>query len=251
MTLAVALGGSGAFSGEVTATPGDRWPPLRVPVGVVKESTRHVLRLRGLDRNGTSNVETLVTVINLRDVTASPPDPVLMSGGEATVRVVPGFYTITAAIPTLGDGEPPPDLGGTADLVGPPSPSPPSPNRRSTATWRSSSTPGRPDRSRPACGTWRRRPTDVHVFLAVQDRRRNGFVLGYDTSAEDVIAGHPVRAADPAGPARPVRGQQQVAAGHARRGGHAHVRPALRRAGVPAVSHRPRPGPARVLAAIW
>jgi hypothetical protein len=32
-------------------------------------------------------------------------------------------------------------------------------------------------------------PTDVHLFLAVQDRRRNGFVLGYDTSAADVIAG--------------------------------------------------------------
>jgi subtilisin family serine protease len=187
VTLDVAQGGFGALSGEVTATPATG-PPLRVPVGVVKESTRHILRVRGVDRNGASNVETLVTVINLRDVTASPPDPVLMTAGEATVRVVPGFYTITAAIPTLGDDEPPPDLTSTR-LAGP----------SIAITTIAEQAVGRDldivldARTALALSAHvadvKTTPTDVHVFLAVQDRRRNGFVLGYNTSAEDVIAG--------------------------------------------------------------
>jgi hypothetical protein len=188
VTLDAARGDFGAFSGEVTATS-STGPPLRVPVGVVKESTRHILRVHGVDRNGASNVETLVTVINLRDVTASPPDPVLMTAGEATVRVVPGFYTVTAAIATLGDDEPPPDLTAAPGLA------PPSVAITTIAEQTV-------DRDRdvvldaraalPISAAVRdvpTSPTDVHVFLAVQDQRRNGFVLGYDTSADDVIAG--------------------------------------------------------------
>jgi subtilisin family serine protease len=188
VTLAVSLGGTGIFSGAVTATS-VTGPPLRIPVGVVKESTRHVVRVNGLDRNGTSNVETLVTLINLQDVTASP-EPVFMTSGEATVRVVPGFYAITAAIPTLEEGdEPPPDSVSTADLVvasvaittiaelavdrdldailDARDAEPLSANVQDVATV----------------------PTDVRVFLAVQDRKQNGFVLGYGTSAQDVVDG--------------------------------------------------------------
>jgi len=188
--LTVALGGPGAFSGEVVATPrGDpaQAPPLRVPVGVVKESTRHVVRLHGLDRNGSSNVETLVTLINLRDVTASP-EPVFMSGGEAAVRVVPGYYTITAAIPTLGDGDPPPDLVAAAEAA----PSVAITAIAEQSVHRDLDVVLDARAARPLSARVRgveTTPTDVHVFLAVQDRRRNGFVLGYDTSAEDVIAG--------------------------------------------------------------
>ncbi|MGE5830824.1 MAG: S8 family serine peptidase, partial [Micromonosporaceae bacterium] len=189
VTLAVAMSGTGAFSGDVTASLATG-PPLRVPIGVVKESTRHVLRLHAFDRNGTSNVETLVTLINLQDVPASPPDPVLMTSGEATVRVVPGFYTITAAIPTLGDGEPPPDLtaGAAAQAV----------TSVAIATIAEQTVDRDLDvvldarMAQPLSASIRdvpTMPTDVHVFLAVQDRQRNGFVLGYATSAQDVIDG--------------------------------------------------------------
>jgi len=188
VTLAVALGGAGPFSGEVTATAATG-PPLRVPVGVVKESTRHVLRLHAVDRNGTSNVETLVTLINLQDVGLSPPDPVLMTGGEATVRVVPGFYAITAAILTLGEGEPPPDLAGEEDPV-------------ATSVAIATIAEQRVDQDLdivldaraavPLSASVRdvaTVPVDVRVFLAVQDRKGNGSVLGYATSAQDVIDG--------------------------------------------------------------
>ena len=196
VTLAVALGGTGAFSGEVTATPTGGGEILRIPVGVVKESVRHVVRLHALDRNGTSsNVETLATVVNLQDVTASPPDPVLLTGGEATVRVVPGFYLITAAVPTLEEGEPPPDDTAAVqdptvqDLI-------------VTSISIATIAEQRVDRDMDVVLDARSAqplsarvdgvdtvPFDVRVFLAVQDRKRNGFVLGYGTSAQDVIEG--------------------------------------------------------------
>jgi subtilisin family serine protease len=199
-TLAVALGGAGAFSGEIAATPATG-PALRVPVGVVKESTRHVLRVHGLDRNGTSNVETLVTVVNLENVTASP-DLVFMTAGEATVRVVPGFYTITAAVPTLEEGEPPPDsvvaaegaasggiAGAASGLI---VTSVAITTIAEQAIHRDLDVTLDARAARPISARVRgvsTVPVDVHLFLAIRDRRRNGFVLGYDTSAEDVIAG--------------------------------------------------------------
>jgi len=180
-TLAVALGGAGAFAGAVTVGA------VRVPVGVVKESTRHVVRLRAVDRAGRSgSIETLATLINLRDITASPPDPVLLTGGEGTVRVPPGSYTVTAAIPTLGEGEPDPDtsavvvtsvaivtlgeveIDADGEIV----------LDARTAEPVSVAVPG-----------VQTVPVDLRVFVAAKDRAGNGFVLGYDTSAQDVIEG--------------------------------------------------------------
>ncbi|HET6212546.1 MAG TPA: S8 family serine peptidase, partial [Micromonosporaceae bacterium] len=189
VTLAVAMSGAGAFSGEVTATV-DGGPAFRVPVGVVKESTMHVLRLHALDRDGGSLVETLVTVINLGDVRASPPDPVFLRDGEGTVRVPPGFYAISSAIPTLGEGGPGPDsLIGPADLV-----------ITSVAIATIAEQPV--DRDMDVVLDARAAqpisvqvqgvatvPTDLHVFLAVRDKAGNSFVLGYDTSAQDVVDG--------------------------------------------------------------
>jgi hypothetical protein len=128
-----------------------------------------------------------------------------MTGGEAAVRVVPGYYTITAAVPTLGDGEPPPDLAASTASRRPSEER--ARRRRSlTGTDPSVAITAIAEQSvhrdldvvldaraaRPLSARVRgveTTPTDVHVFLAVQDRRRNGFVLGYATSAEDVIAG--------------------------------------------------------------
>lgn len=188
VTLAPALGGFGAFAGELLATPTPAGVPLRVPIGAVKESTRHIVRIRGLDRDGGSQVETLVSLINLTDVGGSP-DPVLMSNGEATVRVPPGSYTVTAALPTLAEGEPPPDSAGTAAL---------------TTTSISIATVAElaVDRdlgvvldaraAQPISATVSgvdTVPTDLRLFIAAGDRDGDRFVLGYDTSAQDVVDG--------------------------------------------------------------
>jgi subtilisin family serine protease len=190
VTLAPALGGFGAFAGEVLATPTQAGVVLRVPIGVVKESTKHTVTIRGLDRNGTSQVETLVTLINLTDIGASP-DPVFMSNGEASVRVPPGFYTVTAALPTLEEaGDPPPDISaGPDDLTV---------TSVSIATFAEIAI----DRDlevvldasealpiSAAVSGVDTFPTDLHLFLAALDRAGNRFVLGYDTSAQDVVEG--------------------------------------------------------------
>jgi subtilisin family serine protease len=190
VALDPALGGFGAFAGEVLATPTQAGVALRVPIGVVKEFTKHTVRIRGLDRNGSSQIEALVTLINLTDVAASP-DPVFMSGGEASVRVPPGFYAVTAALPTLEEGgEPPPDVSaGTDDL---------------TVTSVSVTTLAEVavDRdlevlldaraAQPISATVSgvdTFPTDLRLFIAALDRAGNSFVLGYDTSAQDVVEG--------------------------------------------------------------
>ena len=190
VTLDPALGATGAFAGEVLATPTQAGEVLRVPVGVVKESTRHTVTIHGLDRNGTSQIETLVSLINLNDVVATP-DPVLMSDGVASVRVRPGVYAVTAALPTLEEGgEPVPDgAPGTGALV---------------VTSVSIATVAEVDVNRDMELTLDARaaqpisavvsgvdtfPTDVRLFLATGDRAGNRFVLGYDTSAQDVIEG--------------------------------------------------------------
>jgi subtilisin family serine protease len=190
VTLDPAPGGSGAFAGEMLATPTQAGTALRVPIGVVKESTRHTVAIRGLDRNGTSQIETLVTLINLTDVAASP-DPVLMSGGEATVRVPPGFYAVTAALPTLEEGgEPVPDSpAGTQDLI-------------TTSVSIATLAEVAIDRDLEVVLDARAAqpisaavsgvdtfPTDLRLFLATGDRAGNRFVLGYATSAQDVIEG--------------------------------------------------------------
>jgi subtilisin family serine protease len=190
VTLDPALGATGAFAGEVLATPTRAGEVLRVPVGVVKESTRHTVTIHGLDRNGTSQIETLVSLINLNDVVATP-DPVLMSDGVASVRVRPGVYAVTAALPTQEEGgEPVPDgAPGTGALV---------------VTSVSIATLAEVDVNRDMELTLDARsaqpisaavsgvdtfPTDVRLFLATGDRAGNRFVLGYDTSAQDVIEG--------------------------------------------------------------
>jgi subtilisin family serine protease len=195
VTLAPALGGFGAFAGEILAAPTQTGVAVRVPIGVVKESTRHTVTIRGLDRNGTSQIETLVTLINLTDVAASP-DPVLMSDGEATVRVPPGFYTVTAALPTLEEGgEPIPDGTAVTHGLG---------TRDLTVTSVSVATAAevavdhdleilldaRAAQPISAAVTGVDTfPTDVRLFLASADRAGNRFVLGYDTSAQDVVEG--------------------------------------------------------------
>ncbi|HET8682365.1 MAG TPA: S8 family serine peptidase, partial [Micromonosporaceae bacterium] len=190
VTLTAGLGGAGAYSGAVTVTPLGGGPVLRVPVGAVNEPTRHVLRLRGVDRNGSTGVEALAMVINLTDVTASPPDPVLLVGGEATVRVAPGFYTVTAAIPTVEDGEPVPDAApvGPAAVV----------TSVAITTVAEVAVDGDAEvvldarAAEPisaAVAGVDTVPADVHVFVAVQDRARRSYVVGYDTSPQDVIEG--------------------------------------------------------------
>ncbi len=185
--LAVALGGFGAFGGTVVATTAGL-PALRVPVGVVKESTRYLVHLRALDRAGNAPVDTLATLVNLTDVTASPPAPVLLSGGEATVRLVPGSYVVTAAIPTVEPGGGGGDDSSVADVV--------------TSVAISTLADVAVDRDREvvldaaAAVPLTARvsgvdtvPADVRVFVAVRDPAGNGFVLGYDTSAQDVVEG--------------------------------------------------------------
>jgi hypothetical protein len=182
--LAVAMGGFGAFDGTVTASTAGQ-PPLRMPVGAVKESTRHLLHLRAVDRTGAAPVESLATIVNLVDVAASPPDPVLLVDGEATVRLQPGFYVVTSAIPTPGSG------GGDDSLAA---------DVGSVAIATVADVAVDRDRdlvldARAAVPISARVsgvdtvPVDVHVFVATRDRSGHGFVLGYDTSAQDVVEG--------------------------------------------------------------
>lgn len=176
--VAVASGGFGNYTGAVSAQG------LRVPVGVVKESTRHTVRLRAVDRNGESKVETLAWLANLDDTTASPVDPVLLVDGAADVRLQPGHYTITAAIPTAGDGDPPPDLAQASTItiaaIG------------EVAVFADrevvlDARPGVPI-SAQVSGA-QTTPVDLQVFVATKDRRGNRFVLNYATSAQDVVEG--------------------------------------------------------------
>lgn len=188
VTLTAGLGGAGAYSGAITATPLGGGPVLRVPVGAVNEPTRRVLRLRGLDRNGSAVPEALAMVINLTDVTASPPDPVLLVDGAATVRVAPGFYTVTAAIPTLDEGEPVPDVFAPAAVV----------TSIAIATVAEVAVDSDTEvvldarMAEPISAVVAgvdTVPADVHVFVAVQDRAGRSYVVGYDTSPQDVLDG--------------------------------------------------------------
>lgn len=186
VTIAVSEGGYGPLTGAVTATHRDG-PAVRVPVGVVKEVPHHLLHLRALDRLGTTQVETLAWVVNLGDITASPADPVLLRDGVATVRIPDGHYAITAAIPTLEEGDPPPDSTGTSDLI-----------VTSVSIATVAEVLMRQDtevlldarRARPVSAAVVGAdtvPVDVHMFVAAKDRRKNGFVLAYATSAQDVL----------------------------------------------------------------
>lgn len=186
VTIAIAEGGFGPLAGTVTASHRDG-PAVRVPVGVVKEVPHHLLHLRALDRLGTTQVETLAWVVNLGDITASPADPVLLRNGVATVRVPDGHYAVTAAIPTLEEGDPPPDSAGTSDLI-----------VTSVSIATVAEVLVRQDtevlldarRARPVSAAVigaETIPVDVHMFVAAKDRRKNGFVLAYATSAEDVL----------------------------------------------------------------
>ena len=218
VTLTAGLGGAGAYSGAIIATPLGGGPVLRVPVGAVNEPTRHMLRLRGVDRNGSTGVEALATVISLTDVTASPPDPVLLVDGEAVVRVAPGFYTVTAAVPTLEDGEPVPDAAPAGPAAAPVRPDTVAVRPDTVAVGADTVAPGpaavvtsvaittvaevavagdtevvldarSAEPISAAVAGVDTVPTDVHVFVAVQDRVRRSYVVGYDTSPQDVLDG--------------------------------------------------------------
>jgi len=175
----------GAFGGAVSAGG------LTVPLGVFKEPVHHLVHLRALDRLGTSRVETLAWLVNLDDIRLSPADPILLTDGAATARVRPGHYTITAAIPTLEEGDPPPEDGapGADDLIT---------TSVSIATAADVAVDGERDLvldardarllSASVAGA-QTTPVDVHVFVAAQDKAGNGTVLAYQTSAQDVIEG--------------------------------------------------------------
>lgn len=186
VTLAPALGGFGAFSGAVTVTSaGASWrTALRVPVGVVKESTRHMLRLHGLDRNGAAKVDAVVTVVNLEDATAAPRDPVFMTGGRADLRLPPGHYAITTAIFTPGDDEPPPDLRAASSFA--------IVTRAEQTLDRDTDVVLDARDARPISATVRgvrTEPVDLHLFVAAQDGKGNTVVASYDAGPQDVTEG--------------------------------------------------------------
>lgn len=170
----------GAFTGALEARN------LTVPLGVFKEPVHHFVHLQALDRAGTGKVETLAWLVNLDDIRLSPPDPVLLTDGVGTARIRPGHYTITAAIPTQGDEDPPPDLSvATVSTV-------------SIATAADVLVDGERDLMLDARAATpisasvqgiETTPVDVNVFVAAQDKAGNGSVLAYQTSAQDVIEG--------------------------------------------------------------
>ncbi len=159
---------------------------VRVTLGVVREEVHHHLRIRAVDRIGASEqIETLAWLVNLQDLTKSPPEPVLLTAGQGTVRVRPGVYTVTAAIPTIEEGEPDPEddpvvtsisiaaiaevtVGGDGEVVLDARQA-----RPITASVAQAQTV----------------PVDVQVFVAAKDRAGNNSVLSYATSAQDVIEG--------------------------------------------------------------
>ncbi|HZM77627.1 MAG TPA: S8 family serine peptidase [Candidatus Limnocylindrales bacterium] len=170
----------GAFTGALQARD------LTVPLGVFKEPVHHFVHLAAFDRAGTSKVETLAWLVNLDDVRLSPSEPVLLTDGVATARIRPGHYTITAAIPTLGDEDPPPDLAAAVTTS------------VAIATAADVLVDGERDLTLdaraavPISASVRDRntiPVDVHVFVAAQDKEGKGSVLAYQTSAQDVIEG--------------------------------------------------------------
>ncbi|HEX6682680.1 MAG TPA: S8 family serine peptidase [Candidatus Limnocylindrales bacterium] len=180
VSVAVERGDYGAFGGQVNAGE------LTVPLGVFKEPVHHFVHLRALDRLGTSRVETLAWLVNLDDIRLSPADPVLLTDGVATARVRPGHYTITAAIPTLEEGDPPPEdddlivtsvsIAAVADVT--------IDREREIVLNARNARP----LSASVAGV-ATTPVDVHVFVAAKDRDDNGSVLAYQTSAQDVIEG--------------------------------------------------------------
>lgn len=180
VTATVEMGGAfGARSGVVKADG------LRVPIGWYNESTRHVLSIRAVDRLGGSKVGTLATVVNLQDITASPPDPILLRDGFATVRVRPGYYAITAAVPTLEDGDPPPEDAADVSSIS-------IVTVAETAIFADAEVllDARSANPLSACVEGEdTEPVDVHVFVAAQDRDDNRFVLAYATSAADIVEG--------------------------------------------------------------
>jgi subtilisin family serine protease len=187
-TLAVAMGGTGTFQGTITGQADGGSDLVRIPVAVVNEATRHLLHIHAVDRNGTAQVQALATVLNLTDLTASPPDPVLLTAGEATVRVPPGFYTVTAAIPTVEEGGGGPDTFTAAQVV----------TSVTIATVTDVGVDADTDvvldarTGQPLSASVAAVPTtpvDVQVAVAAQDQAGNGFVLGYATSAQDVVEG--------------------------------------------------------------
>ncbi len=159
---------------------------LRVPLGVVREEVHHQLRLRAVDRLGASEqIETLAWLVNLQDIGKSPPEPVLLTAGRGVVRVRPGVYAVTAAIPTIEEGEPDPEdvpvvtsvslavqaevtVGGDGEVV----------LDARLAKPLTAAVAGRE--------TF---PVDAQVFVAAQDRAGTNSVLSYATSAQDVIEG--------------------------------------------------------------
>ncbi len=175
VTADVTLGGQGSLSAG----------GLRVPVGWFREPTKHHLHIRAVDREGSSKVETLATVINLRDISASPPDPVLLVDGEVTVRVSPGTYAVTSAVPTLGEGPPDPDddpVITSISIV----------TVAETAVSADTEVVLDARTAKPlsaAVEGEQTTPVDVQVFVATKDRDGDQFVLGYATSAQDVIEG--------------------------------------------------------------
>ncbi|WP_203910299.1 S8 family serine peptidase [Rhizocola hellebori] len=182
VTAAVDVGGFGPVSGALVAGR-----KVRIPLGVVREEVHHHLKIRAVDRLGASEqIETLAWLVNLQDATKSPPDPVLLTGGEGTVRLRPGVYTVTAAIPTIEEGEP--DPGGDVPVV----------TSISIATKAEVTVAADGEvvldarQARPLTATVAGRqtvPVDVQVFVAAKDRAGNSSVLSYATSAQDVIEG--------------------------------------------------------------
>lgn len=168
----------GAFAGAVETRN------LAVPLGIFKEPVHHFVHLNAFDREGTDKVETLAWLVNLDDVRLSPFDPVLLTEGVATARIRPGHYAITAAIPTLGEEDPPEDDPVTSSI--------------SIATATNVLIDGESDltldarNATPISASVRgveTTPVDVNVFVAAQDDAGTGSVLAYQTSAQDVIEG--------------------------------------------------------------
>lgn len=178
-TVDVTAGGFGNLSGAVTSRP------LRIPAGLVKEPIHHIVHINALDRLGTGNIETLAWMVNLGDVTRSPRDPVLLLDGAGTARVRPGFYAITAAIPTLEEGEPPPDTV-AAVVVTSVSIATIAEVSVQAETWVTLDARRAQPVSASIAGA-ETTPIDLHVFVAAKDRAGNGSVLAYATSAQDVV----------------------------------------------------------------
>ncbi|WP_117208454.1 S8 family peptidase [Allorhizocola rhizosphaerae] len=186
LTIPAGASATAVVSADVTQNGGAvRAGGLRVPVGWFKEPAKHLLHIRANDRLGSSKVETLATVINLREISAGPPDPVLLVDGAATVRVPPGFYAVTAAVPTVEEGIPDPDddpVVTSVSIV----------TVAETAVFADTEVVLDARTAKPVSATVEGEettPVDVQMFVAATDRDDDQFALGYATSAQDVIEG--------------------------------------------------------------